>query len=93
MGRLIGNRVMLREYRQEDLSALRAWVNDTETTRYLAGSYRRPQTWEQTEEWLMRRLNGDAGGEGYVIDCMLDIDEMVRPMVGGGSRITNFMKI
>ncbi|MBQ3232427.1 MAG: GNAT family N-acetyltransferase [Clostridia bacterium] len=67
MGRLIGNRVMLREYRQEDLSALRAWVNDTETTRYLAGSYRRPQTWEQTEEWLMRRLNGDAGGEGYVI--------------------------
>jgi acetolactate synthase-1/2/3 large subunit len=32
-------------------------------------------------------------GEGYVIDCMLDIDEMVRPMVGGGSRITNFMKI
>ena len=32
-------------------------------------------------------------GEGYVIDCMIDIDEMVRPMVGGGSRITNFMKI
>ena len=34
-----------------------------------------------------------ASGEGYVIDCMLDIDEMVRPMVGGGSHITNFMKI
>ena len=34
-----------------------------------------------------------ACGEGYVIDCMLDIDEMVRPMVGGGSHITNFMKI
>lgn len=67
MGRLIGNRVVLREYRQEDLSALRAWVNDTETTKYLAGAYRRPQTWEQTEEWLSRRLNGDAGGEGYVI--------------------------
>ena len=32
-------------------------------------------------------------GEGYVIDCLIDIDEMVRPMVGGGSRITNFMKI
>ncbi len=29
---------------------------------------------------------------GYVIDCMLDIDEMVRPMVGGGSRITDFMR-
>ena len=34
-----------------------------------------------------------ACGEGYVIDCMLDIDEMVRPMVGGGSHITDFMKL
>ena len=31
--------------------------------------------------------------EGFVIDCMIDIDEMVRPMVGGGDHITNFMKI
>ncbi len=67
MGRIIGNNIILREYRSEDLSALRAWVNDKETTRYLAGAYRRPQTWEQTEEWLMRRLNGDAGGESFVI--------------------------
>ena len=34
-----------------------------------------------------------ASGEGCVIDCVLDIDEMVRPMVGGGSHITDFMKI
>lgn len=67
MGRLIGERIILREYRREDLSALRAWVNDGETTKYLSGAYRRPQTWEQTEEWLERRLNGDAGGEGFVI--------------------------
>ena len=67
MGRLIGENIILREYRAEDLSALRAWVNDSETTKYLAGTYRRPQTWEQTEEWLERRLNGDAGGEGFVI--------------------------
>ena len=31
--------------------------------------------------------------EGFVIDCMIDIDEMVRPMVGGGDHITNFMRI
>ncbi len=30
-------------------------------------------------------------GHGYVIDCAIDIDEMVRPMVGGGSQITDFM--
>ena len=32
-------------------------------------------------------------GHGYVVDCMIDTDEMVRPMVGGGQRITNFMLI
>jgi len=67
MGRITGKTIVLREYRSEDLSALRGWVNDNETTKYLGGFYRRPQTWEQTEEWLMRRLNGDAGGESFVI--------------------------
>ncbi len=28
---------------------------------------------------------------GCVIDCQIDMDEMVRPMVGGGSHITDFM--
>ncbi len=28
---------------------------------------------------------------GYVIDCAIDIDEMVRPMVSGGSHITDFI--
>ena len=30
-------------------------------------------------------------GHGYVIDCAIHMDEMVRPMVGGGSAITKFM--
>ena len=34
-----------------------------------------------------------ASGKGCVIDCLIDIDEMVRPMVGGGSHITDFMRI
>lgn len=28
---------------------------------------------------------------GYIIDCAIDQDEMVRPMVNGGSRITQFI--
>lgn len=32
-------------------------------------------------------------GHGYVVDCMINIDEMVRPMVGGGSPITKFLAI
>ena len=30
-------------------------------------------------------------GKGAVLDCAIDMDEMVRPMVGGGDHITNFM--
>lgn len=45
----------------------------------------------QTE--LAEAINDALGsGTGYVIDCILDIDEMVRPMVGGGSHITDFMR-
>jgi acetolactate synthase-1/2/3 large subunit len=30
-------------------------------------------------------------GHAAVIDCMLDMDEMVHPMVSGGSPVTNFL--
>ena len=30
-------------------------------------------------------------GHGYVIDCTIEQDEMVRPRVGGGSHITKFI--
>ena len=30
-------------------------------------------------------------GRGCVIDCVLDMDEMVRPMVPGGAHITDFL--
>ena len=32
-----------------------------------------------------------TSGCATVIDCAINIDEMVRPMVGGGSDITKFM--
>ncbi len=32
-------------------------------------------------------------GRGYVVDCAIDIDEMVRPMVSGGSKITDFLAL
>ena len=42
----------------------------------------------ELEEALHEALERKSG---YVIDCAIDIDEMVRPMVGGGSHITNFL--
>ena len=49
---------------------------------------RRVTNTEELEEALNEALNC---GHGYVIDCAIDMDEMVRPMVGGGSHITQFM--
>lgn len=49
---------------------------------------RRAACVEELEQILREAL--DAGG-GYVIDCAIDMDEMVRPMVKGGSHITQFV--
>ena len=51
-------------------------------------SGRRVTNVDELEAALQEAL---ACGHGYVIDCAIDIDEMVRPMVGGGSHITEFM--
>lgn len=42
----------------------------------------------ELEEALKDALSSDCG---YVIDCAINMDEKVRPMVGGGSHITNFI--
>ena len=42
-------------------------------------------------EVLKEAVSSRADGRGWVIDCRIDMDEMVRPMVGGNSFIANFM--
>ena len=42
----------------------------------------------EMEAAMAKALKGDRG---CVIDCVLDMDEMVRPMVAGGAHITNFL--
>ena len=49
---------------------------------------KRVTTVEELEEAIHEAL---SCGHGYVIDCVINIDEKVRPMVGGGSHITDFM--
>ncbi len=43
------------------------------------------------EEFLKAFQAALASDRGTVIDCIIDMDEKVRPMVGGGSHITDFM--
>ena len=48
----------------------------------------RAATRAEVEEAIAQAL---SCGTGAVIDCTLDIDEMVRPMVAAGSPITDFL--
>jgi acetolactate synthase-1/2/3 large subunit len=48
----------------------------------------RVRSTEEFKKAFSEALNLECG---CVIDCNIDIDEMVRPMVGGGSHITDFM--
>ena len=67
MSRLIGERVTLREFREEDLSGMREWRTYPESTRCLGGNSLLPESWEETENTLRRYLSGDAGGVNWVI--------------------------
>ena len=67
MPHLYGSKVMLREYRREDLSHITAWTNDTETTQYLSDIFSWPQTVKNNEDFLEMRLSGSRREAGFVI--------------------------
>ena len=64
---LIGKRVMLRDYRKEDLPYMRSWVNDAEITKYLSNVFLYPHTLTQTESFLQSNLEGRGDYKGFVI--------------------------
>ena len=46
----------------------------------------------ESDEWVEDALKeAMACGHGYIIDCVLDIDEKVKPMVSSGDPITKFL--
>ena len=46
---------------------------------------------EALRKALTEAVKSRPDGRGWVIDCKINIDEMVRPMVGGSSFISDFM--
>ncbi|MBQ7867227.1 MAG: GNAT family N-acetyltransferase [Clostridia bacterium] len=67
MPQLIGQRIMLREYRSEDIHAIRSWVNDAQTTRYLSTRFWPPQTEVDSQEFLSRMLQSSHNAYNFVI--------------------------
>lgn len=48
-------------------------------------------TVEELEEAIREALAEQEKGLGYVVDCQIDEGELVRPMVNGGTHITEFL--
>ncbi|MDR9857559.1 GNAT family N-acetyltransferase [Paenibacillus sp. VCA1] len=67
MPRLIGNRVILREYRKEDLKFMRQWCNDPEIVDNLSDIFLFQHTVNGTEQYLNSILEGNTEQKGFVI--------------------------
>lgn len=67
MPRLTGTRIMLREYRRDDLPWMRQWVNDPDIVGYLSDIFLYPHAAESTESYLESMLAGSDDSRGFVI--------------------------
>lgn len=67
MPRMYGKTIVLRELRWEDLPEVRAWMTHGPTASLLGDRFVRPQTWEQTENYLRDLVEGNAAGVHFAI--------------------------
>ena len=67
MPTLTGQRILLREYRPDDLAGIRGWVNDPETVRYLSSRYWMPQSLADTSDFLDHAMHAGSNGAFFVI--------------------------
>ena len=67
MPRLTGERIILREYRQEDLPEMRKWVNNEDTVKFLSSRFWAPQTLLDTQQFLENMLQSSHNGCNFII--------------------------
>lgn len=60
MPRIYGERIILREYREEDLQHIQAWVNNPDITDMLSNIFMFPHTKNKTEKFLNTMLESDT---------------------------------
>lgn len=72
LARIIGERIILREYQKEDLPYIRTWVNDPEITDYLSNVFLYPHTVDGTEKFLNAMLEGNTDMKGWIGNPFLD---------------------
>lgn len=72
MPTLFSERIMLREFRNEDFTAICAWANDEGTTRYLSTRYWIPQSEEDCANYLNEHMQNSHNAYHFVIANQAD---------------------
>lgn len=67
MARIIGERIVLREYQESDFEHIRKWVNNSQITDKLSDIFLYPHTETQTRGFLDMMMKGDSNMKGFVI--------------------------
>lgn len=74
MPHIIGERIVLREYRKDDFEHMRAWVNDPQVVDSLSDVFLYPHTANATEAFLQKVLEGQGEHKGFVIAHKASLD-------------------
>ncbi len=64
---LIGENIILRDYSREDIPAIRKWVNDAESVKYLSTVFWFPQTASMTEDFVGSMMQPNQFSYGFII--------------------------
>ncbi|MDQ7096614.1 GNAT family protein [Desulfosporosinus sp. PR] len=75
MPRILGERIILREYRKEDIEHMRKWVNDPEVVDFLSDIFLFPHTINITEDFVNSVLKGEHKDSCNLIIAKKDTEE------------------
>jgi len=62
-----GERIVLREYRMEDLGSIKQWVNNKEITQMLSDIFTYPRSEYQSEQFVRSMIEGTSNMKGFII--------------------------
>ncbi|WP_083180158.1 GNAT family N-acetyltransferase [Paenibacillus yonginensis] len=62
-----GERIVLRDYRDSDLDAIRQWVNDPEITSTLSDIFLYPHSRLETESFVRMNMEGKSSNKSFII--------------------------
>lgn len=67
MAHIPGNRIVLREYLDQDFEPIRQWVNDPEITNTLSDQFLYPHSKYETESFFRTMVEGKASHKSFII--------------------------